>query len=403
MFSCDPIPGNVNCRARDFHGEFYYDIPALTADPRFRDSMRLIHRYSLLSFMSPRQFFYPRVVLKFYHTMTSRGASGHMQLRFNIDGRPGVLRVADITATLGLPVVLANSTEYQQWSQPSPREMVRSLSLSRDTTAGSIPFRQQLPLKMLLTDHVLRSNLFPLQHYLQHRGSILEALYRISEGFWFSPAELVMTALLHFEEKVHRKYLARAEGIPLLMPRLICQVLEHLGFPEEPRIERWLSCPHILSREWTLSMPLSFLLHQQEEVEDDYAEVLPRGEQHVSVPDSSAPVPPKSAPAPPETTGSSSTPQPPEHIPGTSRDFLAVLDAVTALTEQMARAEVTLAQNQAIFLQIQSHLGLPPVSVTMPTQPTTRDQSAVSASATSLDVLAATVVASDPPASPPSQ
>ena len=52
-----------------------------------------------------------------------------------------------------------------------------------------------------------------------------------------------MTSLLHFEEKVHRKDLARAEGILLLMPRLICQVLEHLGFSEEPRIEHRLSCP----------------------------------------------------------------------------------------------------------------------------------------------------------------
>ena len=47
-----------------------------------------------------------------------------------------------------------------------------------------------------------------------------------------------MTALLHFEEKVHRKGLTRAETIPLLMPRLLCHVLEHLGFPGEPRIER---------------------------------------------------------------------------------------------------------------------------------------------------------------------
>ena len=46
-----------------------------------------------------------------------------------------------------------------------------------------------------------------------------------------------MITLLHFEEKVHRKDLIREEGIPLLMPRLICQVLEHMGFPEEPRIE----------------------------------------------------------------------------------------------------------------------------------------------------------------------
>ena len=42
MFISDPIPGNVDLRARDFHGEPYYDVPALTTDPRFRDSMRLI-------------------------------------------------------------------------------------------------------------------------------------------------------------------------------------------------------------------------------------------------------------------------------------------------------------------------------------------------------------------------
>ena len=79
--------------------------------------------------MSPKQFFYPRVVLEFYHTMTSRGVSDQMQLRFNIDGRLGVLRASDITTTLGMPVVLANSTDYRQWPQPSPREMICSLSL----------------------------------------------------------------------------------------------------------------------------------------------------------------------------------------------------------------------------------------------------------------------------------
>ena len=40
-----------------------------------------------------------------------------------------------------------------------------------------------------------------------------------------------MAALLHFEEKVHRKDLAREKAIPLLMPRLLCHVLEHLGSP----------------------------------------------------------------------------------------------------------------------------------------------------------------------------
>ena len=88
---------------------------------------------------------------------------------------------------------------------------------------------------------------------------------------------------------------------------------------------------------------------------DDYAEDLPRDEEPIPA---SPPVPPPIAPAPPETAGPSSTSQQPsKHIPVTSRDFLAVMDVVytlaatsaslatsqTALSEQMAHAEVTLA------------------------------------------------------------
>ena len=202
--------------------------------------------------------------------MTSRGVPSQLKIRFNIDGHLGVLQAADITVTLGLPVVLANSTEYRRWPQPSQREMVHSLA--RDTTTGPILFHQHLSPQMLLVDHVLRTNLFPLQHYVHHRGAILEALYRISEGFWFSPSELVKTALLHFDEKVHCKDLARAEAFPLLMLRLLSHVLEHLGFPEEPCLEQRVSYPQVLSTERSLYMPLSIIMQQQDEAADDVAE-----------------------------------------------------------------------------------------------------------------------------------
>ena len=91
LFTGTPIPVNVDLHDRDFHGETYYDVPALTANPRFRDSMRLITQYSLLPFMTPRQFYYPRVVLQFYHSMTSRGVPSPLELRFPIDDRSGVL------------------------------------------------------------------------------------------------------------------------------------------------------------------------------------------------------------------------------------------------------------------------------------------------------------------------
>ena len=108
MFTGDPIPGNVDLHVKDFHREPFYDVPALTTDPRFRDSMRLITQYSLLPFMTPRQFYYPQVVLQFYNSMTSRGVPSPLELQFSIDGHQGVLRAADISAALGLPTELAN-------------------------------------------------------------------------------------------------------------------------------------------------------------------------------------------------------------------------------------------------------------------------------------------------------
>ena len=164
--------------------------------------------------------------------------------------------------------------------------MVRALA--RDTTAGPVFYRRQLRPHMLLIDHLFRTSLFPLQHYVQRRGAILEALYQISGGFWFSPPELVMTSLMHFEEKVHRKDLVREKSIPLLMPRLLCQVLEHMGFPEEPRLEMRVRCPLVMSVERVMTMPVSFHLRPQDqeevpgqEAEDAHTDDIPAPEPEI--------------------------------------------------------------------------------------------------------------------------
>ena len=124
-----------------------------------------------------------------------------------------------------------------------------------------------------------------------------------------------MTSLLHFEEKVHRKGLARAEGLPLLMPRLLSQVLENLGFLEEPRIERRINFTQILSTERSLYMPISITLQQQdqEEVAKEVAEDPPRGDDHfpeVEVKVEKSPVldlSPPSPPPPPSATAPANT------------------------------------------------------------------------------------------------
>ena len=111
LFVGNPIPGNVRLHRKDFHQESFYDVSVLTADPRFRASMRLIEDYSLLAFMTPRQYYYPRVVRQFYHSMTSRGADGPRELQFSIDDRCGVLRAADISSALGPPRSIQRVTE----------------------------------------------------------------------------------------------------------------------------------------------------------------------------------------------------------------------------------------------------------------------------------------------------
>ena len=57
FFPCSPIPGNVDCRERDFHREVYYDLPAFAEDPELRDSLLLMQRYHLEPFMAPRRYY----------------------------------------------------------------------------------------------------------------------------------------------------------------------------------------------------------------------------------------------------------------------------------------------------------------------------------------------------------
>ena len=88
-----------------------------------------------------------------------------------------------------------------------------------------------------------------------------------------------MTFLFHFEDKVHRRGLSRSESTPLLFPRLLCQVLEHMGFPDEPRLERRRnSAANLTVNRWRLlprSVPLPAEDRLAEPVVDISAEEQP--------------------------------------------------------------------------------------------------------------------------------
>ena len=77
-----------------------------------------------------------------------------------------------------------------------------------------------------------------------------------------------MTSLFYFEDKVYRRNLTKAESTPLLFPRLLCQVLEHIGFPVEPRLERRRDREAILTVDRWQIMPRSYHLPPPNPVED---------------------------------------------------------------------------------------------------------------------------------------
>ena len=77
-----------------------------------------------------------------------------------------------------------------------------------------------------------------------------------------------MSLLFHFEEKIHHKDLTRAEAIPLLFPRLLSQVLEHLGFPVEPHLKCRRVCEAIFTMEKWKFVPGDPLLPLRDPIKD---------------------------------------------------------------------------------------------------------------------------------------
>ena len=210
-----------------------------------------------------------------------------------------------------------------------------------------------------------------------------------------------MTSLLHFEDKVHRKGLTRAESLPMLMPRLLCQVLKHMGFPKEPRIEMRVRCPQVLSMERAMIMAVSFILQQQdrEEVPVPEAEHSHRDDSHAPEPEvQRSPAPHMSPPSPhPHATSTAAADTPgssytshhsPEYVHASSREIAGVMDAICSLAANQEAQDQRLAHCHSMLQQIMTHLGIQHVS-------DQRDEPA--AAAASLDVLAAVAGATDPP------
>ena len=216
-----------------------------------------------------------------------------------------------------------------------------------------------------------------------------------------------MTSLFHFEDRIHRRSLPHAESLPLLFPRLLCHVLEHIRFPAESRLERHRDCEATLTIDRWRARPHDFHLPPSGSEEDEPTNDSPRGDlspiaEHTkeppapaspipplvsSCPPTTVPVDPASVPqasmpsAPPEPLGPMPTARsdiprpsisapPSQYITFFTRDFLALMETVhtfaattasfaasqATLAERMTHTEAAVAQIQASLMQLQSHL-----------------------------------------------
>nr|CAN66954.1 hypothetical protein VITISV_012318 [Vitis vinifera] len=344
-------------------------------EPRIPADIPLKTRYHMEGLLTPRQFYYPRVVLDFYQSMTTRGLRNATLIQFTIDGRQGAIGARHIAEALRIPYEPVFQADFREWSSFSQSDMVRILS--RGTSTASVLTRRELPSGMLLIDVLLRANLFPLQH----------------KGYFFGPHHLIMTSLLHFEEKVHQKKLQRADGIPLLFPRLLCQILEHLGYPEEPRLERRRHCREDFSLDKWHHLVAYFAPQgapavpappelprdeqipqaQQDEILTETPPPAPAAHPSEHIPEPIHPISPITSGGPPVVRAT--PPPPPSSEPtvtisltqfrGLERSLQTLSTAQDSIIHQMATIRAhqdqiiaTQAQHTTILHQIQQHLSM---------------------------------------------
>ena len=53
--------------------------------------------------MTPCEFFYPKITVDFYQSMTTRGVRSPIAIHFSFDRRPSVLEVRHIAEALHIP------------------------------------------------------------------------------------------------------------------------------------------------------------------------------------------------------------------------------------------------------------------------------------------------------------
>ncbi|RVW72117.1 Transposon Ty3-G Gag-Pol polyprotein [Vitis vinifera] len=330
MLTQPPIEGNLDCRARPFHSKLCFDTSTFQLRPELADSFRLLRQRSYFN--------------SFYY-----------------DGRHGILGALYIAEALHIPYEPTHFEDFRVWTSPTKLEMVHTLSRGASTCPHLL--RGELPPSMFLIDAFLRHNIYPLQHWTQRRGVLLEALFKVSEGYFFGPHHLIMAALFYFEEKI----------------------LEHLGYPSDPQLERKRICREVFTLDKWNNMT-AYRVEQSGRPQPVEIPVARRASpRHIpeGIPIAS-PVISRAPPVTPASSQTSSSAEPRMAIPISEyRELCRSLQTLTAsqssLAQEMAAIKAcqeqmfaTQTKHTAILRRIQHHLGIispPEHSIPIPPEP----------------------------------
>ena len=113
--------------------------------------------------LTPKDFFYPRVALDFYQSMTTNQVRDPTVIHFTIDGRHGILGARHIAEALHIPYEPACPEDVRAWNHPSQSDIVHTLS--RGASSCHYILRKELSPSMFFIYTLLRHNIFPFQHW----------------------------------------------------------------------------------------------------------------------------------------------------------------------------------------------------------------------------------------------
>ena len=146
-------------------------------------------QYFLDPFISPRPFFYPTVIWKFIHTISTLEEARNC-IYFALEGVERGMCASNITVTLHKPYQSLIKEGFKEYSWVLPSTLVLAI-LWKPSARGYIIKKELIP-DMDLADVVIKANLFPFAHNIKMRYKHLRVFYYMYQGVWYYPSDLVL-------------------------------------------------------------------------------------------------------------------------------------------------------------------------------------------------------------------